>query len=66
MGKAQKFKALRKVAGFKPGDEVNYNITKPHEIVWKDKDGIETGRVEAATLVAAGPRKTYQLMKTIK
>jgi len=66
MGKAKTHKRLRKMAGFKPGTEVKYDVTKAHEIVWKDKDGKETGRVEAATLEVVGPRKTYQLMKTIK
>lgn len=66
MGKARRMKELRRAAGFKPGEEVKYDITKVHEIVWRDKDGKETGRAEAATLETVGPRKTYQLMKSIK
>lgn len=66
MGKAKTYKRLRKEAGFKPGQEVKYDLTKVHEIVWVDKAGEETGRAEAATLETVGPRKTYRLMKSLK
>jgi hypothetical protein len=63
MGKAKKFKELRKAVGVKLDKEVKYNVTKVHDAVFLNKEGEEKARIPICTMVCSGARATYRGLK---
>lgn len=64
MGKAQRLKRLRKLAGVKTGEEVKYDIVRT--TVFKMELGVESeDDVAVAEVRCVGKRGTYREMKKL-